>query len=474
MERARVSSGKVRAVSHLPASVAPSLRAARISPRSPRPSLWAILTSAALAVAGTVGGLATLSLSLAAAGQAVALAFALVALIGGVRIQAPPAVKITSLGFLLFSSIAAFASFASGSAEYALRGTLGLVAAPFAAIAVAVAVDGRLANKRKANRRLVLTVLAAVSLLNAVWAIRQSLVGFTGAELSLVYSSGATYLVGDQVRSMGLLLSNQEFGLLAACLAPAFLVLALRPGQRRLLYGSTSLLLYVAVILSLTRTAVVASVLVGVLGLLAWAPGREVVLRTLAVITLIVSVSVSAYWLLLQIPNDRVQGALVRIGTMLDLANDGSANARQDRTYPKVLAYISANPLGYGAGSAGPVSGQFPTQSPLGLVNADNGYLMIAVQVGVAGAIVFALMLAVSGLWLARSGSAPAKAAAAALLALMIAMVLAGYWSLIAPITLVGALVGVGIASAGDDQEDKRPTKSRRRSSRGLDYKASP
>ena len=95
--------------------------------------------------------------------------------------------------------------------------------------------------------------------------------------------------------------------------------------------------------------------------------------------------------------------------------------------------------------SAGPISQQFPTVAPRGVVTPDNGYLVIGIQVGAIGLLAFGLMLMALVWHLIRSDSALAVAAGVGTAAVMVAMLLAGYWSLGAPIALAAAFVGLGL-----------------------------
>src|SRR6185312_3251926 len=68
---------------------------------------------------------------------------------------------------------------------------------------------------------------------NAFFASRQWLVGFSGAELAFIRSTRATYLVGDQIRLIGAMRSNQDFAFLVAIAFPAVAACVLARGRSR-------------------------------------------------------------------------------------------------------------------------------------------------------------------------------------------------------------------------------------------------
>lgn len=380
--------------------------------------------------------------------------------IGIFRVRVPLAVSIPTVVYVIVATIAAVPALQQ-SLEFGLRGWVSLVTPVFAALAVASATrPGRKTGTRQ--RDLVFGTIVAVALLNSFWALRQALFGMTFQEIRAAELGESTFAVGDQIRLMGTFATNQDFGLFTACLAPALLVVGIATKRYRRLLLVASGLIYLVILLSLTRTALVASVAVGILALIAWGRGPLVgrMVRLTAVVAVLVGLGVAV---LSQVDNVRIQESLARASTLFDLTGDTSFVARWSQTLPRGFAAFNYNPWGSGAGAAGPVSGQFPTLAPLGPVTTDNGYLLIAIQAGLFGVIAFVAMLLATAIWLARRSSMFARAGAAAVGALMVAMLLAGYWGLLAPISIVAAIVGLGIGDASrekpaDDQTGAEAT----------------
>lgn len=369
--------------------------------------------------------------------------------LGVFRVRVPMLVSIPTVAYVLIATAASVPAL-QRSLEFGLRGWFSLVTPVFAALAVASATrSGRKSGTRQ--RDLVFGTIVAVGLLNSFWALRQALGGMTFQEIRAAEEGESTFAVGDQIRLMGTFATNQDFGLFTACLAPALLVVGITATRYRRLLLVASGLIYLVVLLSLTRTALVASVAIGVLALLAWGRGPLVgrMVRVTAVIAVLVGLGVAV---LSQLDNVRIQDALARASTLFDLTGDTSFVARWSQTLPRGFAAFNYNPWGSGAGAAGPVSGQFPTLAPFGALTTDNGYLLIGIQTGLFGVLAFVAMLLATAIWLARRPSIYARAGAAAVGALMVAMLLAGYWGLLAPISIVAAVVGVGIGDAFREQ----------------------
>jgi O-antigen ligase len=349
--------------------------------------------------------------------------------------------------FLLACTIAVLPSF-DLSPVYAARGWVALVAAPLAVVSMAGVVKSvELFHLRSRVRGTFIGFFVFVSVLNIALGLKQSLFGMDAQEIHSAQSGVSTYLVGDQIRIMGAFQTNQDMGLFLACSAPALLVLSIgyRGAKARWLFLLTCLT-YVVVFLSLTRTALVASVAAGLLALLFWGRGALIgrVFRY-GLIAAALAGLVASILFLLDVP--RVRDAVMRASSLLNLESDKSFNARLGTTLPLAWERFLSNPFGAGAGSAGPVSQQFPDIAPYGYVNADNGYLNIAIQIGFVGIIALVVILIVAIARLGLRGNPMANAAAATVTALAVAMFSAGYWNLLAPICLVGAFVGFGFAS---------------------------
>lgn len=381
------------------------------------------------------------------------------------HVRVPPGILVAAAVFVAVSTVSSSIVLGT-SLDYGLRSWIALNSPIFIACAVAGVLRPGAAYPSESQQRRIrwlrLTVLGAV-VANVLVGGRQALFGLTGAEAASAADAGSTYEVDGVIRLMGTFTTNQDFGVFAACAAPAVLVYALKSsGKQRLWLGLLTALFYFVVLLSLTRTALIASVVVGVAAFLRWGGGS--VARRVVITVMVVIGGVCAVGLLSLVAIPRVQASLARATTLFALEGDGSFLSRGGRTLPRALAILEQNPFGVGSGSAGPVSGQFPSLAPYGQVTTDNGYLMIGIQLGFIGALAFIAMLLLIAVHLGRSGSAYANAGAAAVASLMIAMLLAGYWSLIAPMALTAAIVGLGLGDRARQTDLTRSTHAGKRS----------
>jgi len=416
-------------------------------------------TAGALLLLGVAGAAARFAPAAGALTQIAVLALIALGVLGLFRVRPPAVISVFTVGFLVLASVSAVVV-TERSLELAFRGWVSLVAAVFAAIAVASASAPAKDGSRK-GRDLILSVLVVVVVLNILFALRQALFGLSAQEIAAAEAAESTFQVGDQIRLMGLFATNQDFGLFSACLAPALLVLGLsRQITRRRWFIALSVAAYFAILLSLTRTALIAAIGTGLLALILWGQGRigGRILRTTATVGVVATVG---FGIVSSIQNARVQDSLARALTLLDLSGDTSFLARANRTLPRAFDAFFTNPWGSGAGAAGPVSQSFPTLVPFGPLTTDNGYLLIAVQSGLFGVIAFVGMLISIAVWLGRSTSPYARAGAASVTALLIAMFFAQYWGLLAPVSLAAAVVGMGIADVLAQPAETRTTTQR-------------
>ncbi|PSL38918.1 O-antigen ligase-like membrane protein [Labedella gwakjiensis] len=344
---------------------------------------------------------------------------------------------------------------ATMNVEFSLRGLVGLVAAPLTVVAVTASLSHTPDHEVPRARKFILGAIASVVLVNIVVGLRQAIFGLSAEEIRSATEGLSTYSVGDQIRLMGTFQSNQDMGLFLACMAPALLVAGLRAsGRAKAGFFVVATLLYVVNFLSLTRTSLIAGVTVGLLALAIWSRGEFVlrVLRNLLVVLAGTAIFVSV---LIALGVPRVQAAVDRALTLTNLDADGSFNSRRDATLPIAWNAFTSHPLGAGAGAAGPVSQQFAEVAPLGYLNADNGYLMIGLQMGFLGLAILIWMLLAVVVSLGRRGTALRTAGAAAALALAVAMLTAGYWSLLAPICIVAAVVGVAMSEPREPRSER-------------------
>ncbi|RUQ86619.1 O-antigen ligase family protein [Labedella gwakjiensis] len=358
--------------------------------------------------------------------------------------------------FLVLAVVMAGVSLAATmNVEFSLRGLVGLVAAPLTVVAVTASLSHTPDHEVPRARKFILGAIASVVLVNIVVGLRQAIFGLSAEEIRSATEGLSTYSVGDQIRLMGTFQSNQDMGLFLACMAPALLVAGLRAsGRAKAGFFVVATLLYVVNFLSLTRTSLIAGVTVGLLALAIWSRGEFVlrVLRNLLVVLAGTAIFVSV---LIALGVPRVQAAVDRALTLTNLDADGSFNSRRDATLPIAWNAFTSHPLGAGAGAAGPVSQQFAEVAPLGYLNADNGYLMIGLQMGFLGLAILIWMLLAVVVSLGRRGTALRTAGAAAALALAVAMLTAGYWSLLAPICIVAAVVGVAMSEPREPRSER-------------------
>jgi len=287
---------------------------------------------------------------------------------------------------------------------------------------------------------------------NAFFASRQWLVGFSGAELAFIRSTRATYLVGDQIRLIGAMRSNQDFAFLVAIAFPAVAVCALARGRSRgwrVGFGLLALATLAVLFGSLVRSALVA----GMLGTFAAgaALARDPVLRRRIVVAAVTVVAVA--WVAATVvagqalSRDQSQTLQTRVSSIFSPGQDYAFQQRQTRVWPQAIHVIESHPLGVGAGAAGPLS-QARDDAPLGPLVPDDGYLLVAVDLGLPGLALFvtALGLMLVELWRrARLGALAAVAAFGALVALCVAMVTGNFVSLISPSCAWAVLMGLGL-----------------------------
>jgi O-antigen ligase len=289
-------------------------------------------------------------------------------------------------------------------------------------------------------------------LLNVAFAAKQWLIGFSGAELEWILSTRSTYLVGDQIRLLGATRSNQDFAFLVAIAFPAVCACALASGRsKRWRIGFGLLLLGTLAVLfgSLVRSGLVAGVAGALVVAVVMARDANARWRMvasgvgLAVLVWIVATA----GLGLALSQDQTQTLQTRVSSIFSPGDDYAVNQRQTVVWPRAVRAIEQHLLGAGAGSAGPLS-QARDDAPLGPLVPDNGYLLVAVQFGIVGLLLFLGVLALLAveLWRrARAGGLAAAAGLGALVALCVAMLTGNFISLISPSCAWAVLVGLGL-----------------------------
>ncbi|MFE7631556.1 O-antigen ligase family protein [Kocuria sp. NPDC057446] len=412
--------------------------------------VWAGSVSAAVAVLGMSGFIAAHVPRLGIASEAAQAYLAALGLAYGLslitrrRLQSKLIFPVA--GYLFICGAVAFATILI-SPLLAARGFLALVFPVLVTLAIVGVLRRHTGASEQRKRRLLTLTVVGVFVANIVVALRQAFIGFTGPELTLIDRSVSTHGIDGTIRSMGLLPTNQDFGFLVACLTPAALVAATQlPRRPRIAVLIIGIIGVVALLTSLTRTSLVAATVALLLGLFAW--GRGTTLGRVAKYTALTGgLSAAVWWWLSASSSTRAQETRDRILTLTDLSQDRSFQDRSGDVYPRAIAAINENLLGAGAGSAGPVSQRYPSLAPYGSLTTDNGYLMIAVQIGVIGALVFTFMLWATIRALTAHVDAYRAAAATAVLSLAVAFISAQYWSLSAPAAVVAAVVGLGFGN---------------------------
>jgi hypothetical protein len=331
------------------------------------------------------------------------------------------------------------------SISYALQG-----ARPLALPAVVIIAVSRLSLGRR-DLMFISGMAAAGWLVNIEFAMRQWLVGFTSTELAFIENSRSTFRVGSAIRLLGTMQSNQDFAFIAAVAIPliAVLLLHMRGRSRRISVGILFALSVAVLFGSLVRSGLVGGV-VGAIVATGLSATTRVSRRSLVVGGAII---VTFFWIIATVgpgvilPANQAQTVEARVASIFSPSEDHSVNARVQETWPAAFRVIEQHPLGAGPGSAGPLSQSAPN-SPFGAVVPDDGYLLIAVQLGIPGLVLFVGMLVVIGLELleaARQGVVIAAAALGSVVALMVGMATSSFWDLTSPAVLFAVIVGLGL-----------------------------
>lgn len=409
-----------------------------------------VLMIAMLVGAATAGALTLVMPQAGGLAGWIAMALCLTGFIGARRVAAPGFVAAPFVIFVAMVMFAGVTSLITSTWEYALRGTYGLLAIPGAALTTAAYCSARRRGAVSVVRQqAVAWTIVVLSVATALWALRQSLFGFTAEELAAISTQDTTRYVGTQIRSVGMFSINQEFGAYAGTVTPWLVVLAVRArGRARWILWAAVALASAALLTSLTRTAIVAALGASLVAIIANAHGRDSISRVLRGATIAFLAFGSGFLAMTSSSDPRVVDAVARIETLLSVGEDASFTSRTDEVWWRGINLMTEYPLGLGAGAAGPASSRFPEAAPFGSLIVDNGFIMVGVQLGWLGAAVFIWMLVALLVWLIRSSATLARAGAMAILALLAAMFTMQYWSLSAPGILIGSVVGLGIADA--------------------------
>lgn len=242
------------------------------------------------------------------------------------------------------------------------------------------------------------------------------------------------------------------------------LALALLLGLVRRRVGPVSLALMTLVTVALALTSVRSvwlALVAGVLVLLSITRGRA----TPQLLALVAVLGVAG--LALSASQGTLDAFIERISTIGDLGTDVSAEERQE-TARALAPQILAAPLGYGLGSAGEAT---RLSGDAGVPVVDNGYLSLAYQVGIPGALLVLVGLFVATWTSARSAlrADPDRSAAmlTAVLVFFVVLLLSGDQLYGLPGAILWYLVGVALARRATDRGEPAVTPRRYSFARG-------
>lgn len=285
--------------------------------------------------------------------------------------------------------------------------------------------------------------------INGAIAARQWTIGFTPAELAWLKEIGSSYIVGNQIRLLGALRSGQDFGYAAAISVPALVTLGLASRKPYLRAVSFSLagISVVLLMATLLRSALLGGLSGGfaVLALATATDRRRLILAaivTCAGLFSLVAAAPNSF-----VPSEKVSAIGSRAVSIFEPFRQASFQTRQTETYPEALASLARHPLGSGVGSTGPVAQGGAIRGSTTIRAPDNGYLLIAIQLGLPGLLLFIWLLAAIARSLQdriREGSYFAIAGLGCTVSLIVAMLLGSYWSLLAPATIWAVIAGLG------------------------------
>lgn len=297
-------------------------------------------------------------------------------------------------------------------------------------------------------------VVLLVILLNCLVALRQAIFGLSGTELDTLVNAGSSYQVGETTRLLGMMSTGQDLSVLTGAGVVWTLVAISRQGFRNagILTILVALSSSIATFLILQRSAILGiacGVVVVTLPLArnAVLNGGKLKKSSFLILGTILVGGIIAFGIFIP---DRMSIAVDRFQSLFGLGNDYSFNQRQETTLPVSLDLVRSNPFGYGIGASGPVGSQQAPVGPLanfdlgGLI-ADNGYIFMALQLGLLGAFVFLAMLVQwirYGSFFVRTGSH--FLAGSGVVGFLCGIMLSGtFWALTSPILIVLVLASI-------------------------------
>lgn len=234
--------------------------------------------------------------------------------------------------------------------------------------------------------RLILKIWIALSVVAALYALKQEFIGFSAVEEEYLYSDpliASLLFINGEWRKYSIFTDPVTFSYNMA--VSALLCLALITGpvsavKKIILAGLAALFLYV-MIFSGTRGAYV---LVPVSMIL------FAILKYSRKLVMAVSIGAVLFILLIFVPTSNA--SLYRFQSAFKPSDDASYNLRKENQR-RIKPYILTHPMGGGLGSTGVWGVKFAPNSYLASFPPDSGYVRVAVEMGWIGLFLFCLLM---------------------------------------------------------------------------------
>lgn len=221
-----------------------------------------------------------------------------------------------------------------------------------------------------------------LALLVALYGIYQEMMGLNAKELAWVYSNPGRVdllLIWGHMRKFSFLSDPSAYGLFMGFSGLACFVLMLGPfpALHRIVFGISSIIMFVAMSYSGTRTAI-AMVAFGIVFYIV------MTLRNRATIMVMAAVIVGGGLLLF---GPFYGNTVNRIRSTFNTEDDASMGVR-DKKRIRLQAYVLSHPFGGGLNTTGSNGVKYSAGHPLAEGwDADSGYLLIALELGWIGLI---------------------------------------------------------------------------------------
>jgi hypothetical protein len=250
------------------------------------------------------------------------------------------------------------------------------------------------ADDRRLRRLAWIFVFSGV--IPALWALKQHVIGLTGAELSYARKIG-TFWAGDEIRVFS---TFQAPWVLAAYMGGVAVVgFALALSARTLLGKLIALDLSMLATSALVFTHVRGCLMgyaAGVLFLLVTLLGRRIGMRRAVLLFLLLLGGYAVFAVVVgpaivdSVPAESI--AARRVLTLLAPARELAMQARLV-AWQDLAETVLESPFGTGLGSTGGVSKRFAAELPRGSVQPDNVYLAVPLETGWAGGLVYVALV---------------------------------------------------------------------------------